>query len=234
MKIQCLLTVLLTLTGCVGTQVVGVPDGFVRHDIDAGRYKLLTLQRNTVMDAPVHIYVEGDGRAFNSRGMPTSDPTPRDDVVRRMAMRDTAPNVVYIARPCQFIMSDACGVADWTTGRFSPDVIDSVAAAVRVVGNGRPVVLIGYSGGAMVSGLVIQNAPDIDVRRWVTVAGVLNHADWTEYFGDTPLSGSLNLDKLPTVPQTHYVAEHDSVVPNELSRRWVSDVIVVPDVGHAF
>ncbi len=225
----------LVLVGCAGaSHQVLAPDGFVRLDVSAGKYTLMTLRRDTDANAPVHIYIEGDGRAFNSRGMPTGDPTPHDSPVRRWIATDTATNVVYIARPCQYVMSAACGTIDWTTGRFAPAVIDAVVHAVRDAARGRPVVLIGYSGGALVSGLVIQNAPDIDVQRWVTVAGVLNHTDWTRYFGDSPLTESVDLTALPNVPQVHYVAEDDDVVPVALSRRWVDEVAVVPDVGHSF
>ncbi len=224
----------LFLAGCAGAVAPDTPAGFVRRDIVAGDYTLMTLVRDGDVAAPMRIYIEGDGRAFNARGIPTRNPTPVDSPVRRWLVADRGVNVAYVARPCQYVMSDACDVADWTTGRFSPAVIDAVTAAVRQIANGRPVELIGYSGGAMVSGLVIQNAPDIDVVRWVTVAGVLRHADWTEYFGDSPLNASLDLARLPDVPQTHYVAEQDEVVPVALSRRWVGDVVVVPGVGHGF
>lgn len=226
--------VFLILAGCAGVHLPPMPADFLRRDVVAGKYTLLTMQRDTDAMAPVRVYIEGDGHAFNSRGIPTSNPTPKDSPVWRWAAADDGPNVVYVARPCQYIMSDACSVRDWTTGRFSPDIIEAVTAAVRDVARVRPVVLIGYSGGALVTGLVIENASDVNVQRWITVAGVLNHSDWTTYFGDSPLRHSVDLDVLPDVPQTHYVAENDDVVPVALSRKWVEDVIIVPNVGHGF
>ena len=209
---------------------------FVPVPITAGQYEIATWQKVTDKSpsTPVHIYIEGDGHAFRGNGRPSSNPTPRGDFVRRMAMRDVAPNVIYMARPCQFIMSPACTRHDWTDGRFSPAVIDAMAAAIKSVAGTRPVVLVGYSGGAMVSGLVILEHPEINVTRWITVAGVLNHSAWTEYFGDSPLTASLDMTTLPVVPQVHYVGARDKTVPPKLTGRIAraTDIIIVPNATH--
>ena len=198
------------------------PSVFIGAPINTGKYTITTYQRITDNISPIHIYVEGDGNSFDAHGHPTSNPTPRGMLMRHLAMRDPSPNVVYMARPCQYIMSNACTRSDWTIGRFSTDIIDSVATAIKDIATNRPVVLIGYSGGAMITGLVINKNPDIDVREWITIAGVLNHVEWTGYFGDVPLSSSLNLDELPRVAQRHYIARGDRVVPNKLSQKWLA------------
>lgn len=198
------------------------PSDFISVPINAGKYTIATFQRIADNISPIHIYVEGDGNSFDANGHPTSNPTPRGMLMRHLAMRDPSANVVYMARPCQYIMSNACTRSDWTIGRFSSDIVDSVAAAIKDIAANRPVVLIGYSGGAMITGLVINKNPDIDVREWITIAGVLNHAEWTECFGDVPLSSSLNLDELPRVAQRHYIARGDRVVPNKLSQKWLA------------
>ena len=198
------------------------PSDFIGAPINADKYTIATFQRIADNISPIHIYIEGDGNSFDAHGRPTSNPTPRGMLMRNLAMRDPSPNVVYMARPCQYIMSNACTRSDWTTGRFSSDIVDSVATAIKDIAANRPVVLIGYSGGAMISGLVINKNPDIYVREWITIAGVLNHAEWTEYFGDVPLSLSLNMDELPRVAQRHYIARGDRVVPNKLSQKWLA------------
>ena len=210
-------------------------DDFAFVPVHAGKFDIATYQKNTDPRAPVHVYIEGDGHAFDAYGAPTGDPTPRGTMVRDLAMRDLGPNVVYMARPCQFIMSEKCDEKYWTDGRFAPAVINSMAAAVTQIAAGRPIVLIGYSGGAMVSGLIIKRNPSLPVKKWITIAGVLNHADWTEYFGDAPLRTSLNLRRLPDVRALNYVGADDDVVPMELSQKWIGDsgkIVVVPDVGH--
>lgn len=222
----------LFLCGCVSGW--HAPADFVYRVVPAGDFDIVTWQKITDADAPIHIYIEGDGHSFDSRGVPTDNPTPRGTFLRDLAVEDDAPNVVYMARPCQFIMSDTCNQSDWTDGRFSKRVIDSMSIAVSKVAGNRPIILIGYSGGAMISGLIIENSPDLDVKKWITVAGVLNHKIWTDYFGDSPLSASLSLDELPNVPQLHYVAENDDVVPMALTYAVAkpADIVVVQDATH--
>ncbi len=220
------------LTACT-SMMIG-PYSFTYVPIQTNQFEIATWQYLSNASDPVHIYIEGDGYAFNRHGIPTNNPTPRKHLVRDMAARDDAKNVIYMARPCQYIKSPTCDVSDWTNGRFSEAVVDSMYKAVKTVVKNRPIVLIGYSGGAMISGLLIQKYPDLNIQKWITIAGVLNHKDWTEYFGDAPLTKSLNLNKLPQVSQTHYIVDGDSVVPNELSYQWVkkSDIVVIKNARH--
>lgn len=226
------LAVFICLSGC-STTLHTFSDDFIYVPVRAGEYDIVTYQKISDAHAPVRIYIEGDGNAFDATGRPTDNPTPRGDTVRRMAIRDASPNVIYMARPCQYIMSDGCNVSDWTSGRFSPRIISVMADAVRSVAPNREIVLIGYSGGALLSGLIITQNPDINISQWITVAGVLNHGDWTHYFGDTPLSDSVNMDELPRVSQLHYVASRDAVVPLHLSKQWTQNkMIIVPNTLH--
>ena len=119
------------LCGCVSGWVA--PDDFVYMPIHAGGYEIASWQKITDDSSVIHIYLEGDGHAFDGRGVPTRDPTPHGTFMRDLAMSDTAPNVVYIARPCQFIMSPTCHRTDWTTGRFSGRIVDAIG---RVVADG--------------------------------------------------------------------------------------------------
>lgn len=225
--------VVLLVSGCVGVPVVP-PDGFSAVTVPGEEYTIFTWQRLTDNKSPVHIYIEGDGHAFDAYGIPTNNPTPRDGTLRKMAFNDPSNNVVYMARPCQFILDESCNTVDWTVGRFSSKLVDVMAQAIKSVAGHRPIIMVGYSGGALISGLVIDKNPGLNVRGWVTVAGVLNHSDWTHYFDDSTLNNSLNLNTLPHLPQRHYVAEHDTVVPYELSYKWTygHDMVVVPDSSH--
>ena len=86
----------------------------------------------------------------------------------------------------------------------------------------------------LLSGLVIENYPQIPVRKWVTYAGLLNHSSWTQYKKLPPLTQSLDLATLPNVPQVHFVGEKDKVIPLELSRQWTvgKKLVIVPGVAH--
>ena len=219
--------------GACTSALVG-PYSFTYTPVQAGKFEIATWQLLTNASEPVHIYIEGDGYAFDKHGKPTRNPTPRQFLMRNLAGKDSGANVVYVGRPCQYVQNDNCDVTDWTSGRFSKDGVDSMYLAVKNVAKGRPVVLIGYSGGAMVSGLLIQRHPDLNVKKWITIAGVLNHKDWTKYFDDAPLDKSLNMTKLPDVSQVHYIARGDKVVPNKLSYKWIpkSKIVVVENAKH--
>lgn len=69
---------------------------------------LASWQKITVSAAGYKIYIEGDGYAFDVRGRATSDPTPRGTLMRELAFGDDSPNVMYLARPCQYVKSGDC------------------------------------------------------------------------------------------------------------------------------
>ena len=50
----------------------------------------------------VNIYIEGDGRAWLNKNRPSLDPTPKNSLALKLAEIDPAPNVIYLARPCQY------------------------------------------------------------------------------------------------------------------------------------
>lgn len=228
-----ILALSLLLCGCATTWVA--PADFIQQDIKSNDFEIRTYQKIIDTTQPIHIYIEGDGYAFNARGIPTHNPTPRGTFLRDLSASDLHPNVVYIARPCQYNISASCTQSDWTDGRFSQRIIDSMTQTIKTIAQEQPVILIGYSGGALLSGLIINQNPDINIKQWVTIAGVLNHSDWTKHFGDKPLIQSQDMITLPQIPQIHYVAEKDTVVPHTLSQKWTNDenLITVPNATHS-
>ncbi|MBO7042465.1 MAG: hypothetical protein J6W08_01200 [Alphaproteobacteria bacterium] len=224
----------LLLGACGGANWVA-PDDFVYMPVKTDSYEIATWQKiNNPKNKNIHIYIEGDGHSFDAYGQPTSDPTPRGTFVRDLAVADDFENVVYMARACQFIMDDNCVEADWTSGRFSKKIIDAQSSAIKQIAKDNKITLIGYSGGAMVSGLVIKQNPDLKVVKWITIAGVLNHEKWSQYHKDKPLDKSLNMEKLPKVPQTHFVGGKDENVPYALAKTWADekDIIIIKSATH--
>ncbi len=221
----------LLLYGC---QSISVPETFTYKEIQTDSYKLASWQKITDKSSPVRIYIEGDGHAFNHYGQPTANPTPRGVFLRKIAFADPNPNVVYLARPCQYVDDERCNIKDWTTGRFSQKIVDSTGQAVKVISNNRPIVLIGYSGGALLSGLVIEQNPTLPVKKWLTLAGVLNHTKWTENLNLPPLSDSVDLKKLPSISQLHFVGDKDKIVSSEMTATIVpaKDLIIIPGATH--
>lgn len=221
----------LFLSACATMQM---PSSYTYREVKTPSFTLATWVKDTNPEAPVHFYIEGDGRAFTASGFPSKDPTPNSTLMRDLAADDTAPNVAYIARPCQFVKDPVCTQKDWTTDRFSPKAVVSMGAAVKKIAKNRPVQFYAYSGGALMSGLIITHFPEIKTEYWLTLAGLLNHTSWTKYQKLDPLTGSLDLKRLPNVPQMHYVAEKDKVIPYELSRQWTDNknLVVVPGTTH--
>ena len=222
---------MFALAGCATFKA---PQEFSYIPIKQNTYTLAAWQKITDENAPIYIFVEGDGNAFNYRGLPTKDPTPKSTFLRNLAFKNTNKNIVYLARACQYIKTQNCKEEDWTIGRFSPKIVSDTARAIKQIAKDKEIILIGYSGGALLSGLIIKNYPELKIKKWITLAGVLNHKEWTEFFGDKPLTKSLNLKTLPNVPQVHYAGTKDKIVPLELSKKWTKEknLITVPKAKH--
>ncbi|MBO7332804.1 MAG: alpha/beta hydrolase [Alphaproteobacteria bacterium] len=222
--------VLLLLTGCATPN----PLKEMRFmALSANGYTLFTTYQIKQMGEPLRIYIEGDGHAFDGRGRPTSDPTPKGTFLREVVAQDKSPNVVYLGRPCQYIKSTRCQVSDWTTGRFNADAVTSVQEVILTLmkkAKSQKVTLIGYSGGAQMAMFFADKYPE-KVEEVITVAGVLHHEDWTKWHGDLPLDLSVSSPTLPNVPMRHYVGSKDRVVPVELFKNWVEDETLIEVKG---
>lgn len=208
--------------------------------VSSGNYTVASWYKITKPGEVLKVYIEGDGHAFDRRGMPTDDPTPEGLFLRKLAVDDTSANVVYMARPCQYLMGQNCSQKDWTSGRFSPQIIDSMEASVGAFmkkAKAPKLILIGYSGGGMIASQIAVRHPD-QIKKLITIAGVLDKDKWTDYHGDMPLTDSINLDvnKLRGIEQVHYVGAKDNVVPPELTYQILGkdnpNIVVVSKARH--
>lgn len=181
----------------------------------------------------LHVYVEGDGLAWESARRPSRDPTPDTPVVLHLAAADpTRGPVLYLARPCQYVRGDdarLCRPEYWTSGRLGEKAIASLNEAVDMVkarSGAARVVLVGYSGGG--GAVALMAARRDDVVFLGTVAGLLDHAAWTAYHKVSPLRTSLNaVDVAPSLrslPQRHVTGGKDSVVPSEVNEAFYTAV----------
>ncbi len=236
---KALLTSIFILSSC--TTPIVVPSSFEYKEIKTQYFTLASWQKVTT-NGDMKIYIEGDGSSFNSRGYPTSDPTPRGTFLRKKAFEDDAPNVIYLARPCQFVNDFKCKQVYWTTGRFAPEVIVSTADAIKKIAKDKNVELIGFSGGSQVAGLVSVMHPEIHVQKIVNYAPNLDHVAWTDEKNLYPLSDSLSLtnyqDKYLSFNQINYIAEEDSVIPMNVTINFLkndpSKYRIIENVGHNF
>lgn len=217
-----LFAILFLLSGC---NSIAIPPAYVYKEILTRDFTLASWQKITNPFGTYKIYIEGDGYAFNAHGRATQDPTPKGMLMRELAFGDDSPNVVYLARPCQYVKSPICSKRHWTAARFAPEVINAEYAAVKQIVGDNPVILIGFSGGAQVAGLIASAKPGLNVKKVITIAGNLDHLAWTQYHNLPPLNESMNLKsyhkQFARIPQIHYVGSNDEVMPPLLVRDFV-------------
>nr|WP_240655548.1 alpha/beta hydrolase [Paraburkholderia phosphatilytica] len=251
-----MLTALLfagALSGCATldrdahADALAEPAQLHRQLVDTGGFVLTAFARISQPGKPLRVYIEGDGVAWLSRTEPSLDPTPREAEGLALAAQDPSPNVVYLARPCQFTpmaMNPRCGIPYWTGKRFAADVIESMNDAVsRFAGQtpGQPVELVGYSGGGAVAVLIAARRTDVASIR--TVAGNLDDEFVNRLHDVSPMPESENpIDfarRVATIPQVHFSGADDDVVPPSVAQRFVNatgtrcaQAMTIPDLSH--
>lgn len=251
LAILCLCAVMLS--GCVladpneHADAVAGPAHLQRETFATRDFVLTGFVRITRPDAPLDLYIEGDGYAWVTAFEPSLDPSPRQAMGLELAAADPAPNVAYLARPCQFTPMDLdprCAVPYWTDKRYAPEVIASMNDAVdRLVARvpGQPVNLIGYSGGGAVAVLIAARRHDVATLR--TVAGNLDSEYVNRIHHVSPMPASLDpIDdarRVGAIAQIHFSGADDEVVPTRVARRFANRaghacarVDVVPDMTH--
>jgi len=199
--------------------------GFRPAEIKGGEFVLRVNYRFGKAGAPLHVYLEGDGRSWLTPSRASYNPTPRDPIGLSLAAQDDAENVLYIARPCQYVPFDKnpnCEYPYWTHKRFAPEIIKSVSAVIdrgKQMAKAGGVELIGFSGGGAVAILVAAKRRDVTGIR--TVAGNLDHEEWTNHHKIDPMKGSLNpvdvAKKVSHIPQIHYVGLLDKVIERRVA-----------------
>ncbi len=229
------LSLIFFLTSCQTTYQA--PTDFTYQEIETSFFKIASWQKITSKNAPYKIYIEGDGYAFNANGLPTTNPTPKSTFLRQIAFNDPSKNVVYLARPCQYISDEKCEKKYWTTARFSEKVISSEADAAYQTAQKNNVIFIGFSGGAQVAGLVAVLNKNINTKKIITIAGNLDHQTWTKSFNLKPLDESLSLSdykqEFLRLPQIHYVGTADTTVPLKITKDFIGSAAPIIEVQGA-
>ena len=197
--------------------------------VKAGDFTLMTYKRLNNHSDSISIYIEGDGRAWETKHGLSDDPTPSNPIALRLAAVDPADNVAYIARPGQYSLSDfpECDSKYWSGFRFAPEVINSFNRAIDILkekSGAKYVGLIGYSGGGAIAILVTARRSDVVALR--TVAGNLDPKALSGYHHVSQLDGSMNpLDfakKVARIPQRHFVGSNDQIVPPFIARLFIN------------
>jgi hypothetical protein len=234
------------LAGCSGSPEYlknrfvdkAVTAGFRMRVIETENFELFSALRwQNSVSSRVVIYIEGDGRAWLSKSIPATQPTPVESPVFAMAHQDVLGNVLYLARPCQYEAGpvDLCEIKYWTSHRYSEEIVESYVEAIASVAEQfgfREFVLVGYSGGGVIASLLASRLKGVELL--VTVAANLDHPYWTNLHGVSPLSGSLRLPEdspgIESITQHHFVGADDTVVPARVLENYLGQL---PDQGQA-
>jgi predicted esterase len=193
-----------------------------------------------------NIYIEGDGQAWEDPWTISPDPSPPDPMAFRIALADPrTDSILYIARPCQYIMDKRCEIYDWTSARFGPKVLkafDEALDQVKQKWQIKTFTLHAYSGGAIIALLLASQRSD--VRSVVTFAPLLDPKEWVRYHQYSPLLDSLHPLNVSTLlrklNQQHFIGQHDEIVPYATSQRYfdaiplshLNSVHLIPEYGH--
>lgn len=254
MTFACLIVSVGLLSGCVTSagdariraDAIAQAAGMHKREISTGMFTLVTYSRITRPDEPVTIYIEGDGAAWVNRYQPSEDPTPRRATGLLLATADRSANVVYLARPCQFVGGKhdrQCDVAYWTSKRFAPEVVASMDEAVSAIARqvpGQALRLVGYSGGGAIAVLIAARRQDVQQLR--TVAGNLDHEAVNRYHKVSPMPASRNAidvaQQVRQIPQIHYSGSRDTVIPVSIGQVFAEKAgrcaqqVIIDGAGH--
>lgn len=220
---------------------IGHGNGMESKTYQTKNFKIFTLLKNTDPKKPLRVYIEGDGRAFINKYTPSQNPTPLSFFLLNLVKEDDYPNILYIARACQFSEDDKCQEKYWTIARFSPEAVDSIAEVLQNFSK-QKIELIGYSGGGAIAKLIAQKNSNIANLR--TIAGNLDHQKFTEIHRVPALSKSapdFDLQQLAKIPQIHFVGADDKIVPEIIAKSYeeklpqknCSEIMVIKNATHS-
>ena len=247
-----ILTIALLSSGCVSklspkvrqhtADTVAQSGNLVQKKIATDDFLLTTYQRfdATADNKQMVVYIEGDGMAWISRDQLSSNPTPVQPIALKLASIDTNANVLYVARPCQYLWPqkmNRCSSKYWSNKRGSEEVISSINQAISIVKqkqNISSIRLIGYSGGGGIAALIADRRAD--VNEFVSVSGNLNYKLFTQTHNLSPMNGSIDpitvANQIGSIPQIHYVGADDKIIPKQIALSFSDKVKVINNVSH--
>lgn len=200
--------------------------GFVETTVPASRFRLLALLRQRQPADTLTIYIEGDGAPWATPWHPPPDPTPLSPLALALAAGDSAPQVAYLGRPCQYLGEGElarCDGAYWMERRFAPEVAaayDEIVTSLKTTAGARHIRLVGHSGGGILA--VLLAARRQDVGEVITVAAPLALTEWTRWHDLSPLVGedpALLVGQLPH--GVHFAGDSDRTVPPAIVEHFV-------------
>jgi pimeloyl-ACP methyl ester carboxylesterase len=223
MRSRAILLLLLLSAGCtthtLRIERLAGATGLTRSVVESGGFRSLVFMKGAPQregDA-LAVFIDGDGVPWRGGMQPSADPTTGNPIALKLLAR-TGLSAAYVTRPCYHeLLGPNCTPERWTIGRYSEDIVASMAHTVRVTvqrASAHKVLLVGYSGGGALAVLVAERLDN--VAGVITVGANLDTQAWTRHHGYVPLLGSLNpaLSKADHPwPEIHLYGARDQVVP---------------------
>lgn len=210
------------------SQDIASQNNFQRQLVKGGDFTLTTYQRITDCNLPFVFYIEGDGHLADG-SINSNNPTPVNPMLLKLATMDKRPNVVYIARPCQYTpleMNPKCINDYWLDKRMGQEVVNSINDVINTINNGQKFSLVGFSGGGGLTILIAsQNS---NVKDIITIAGNLDTKKFDKHHNNRGyLIHSLNpidyAKQVNNIPQLHLSGMDDKRVPPFIAELYVKD-----------
>ena len=220
----CALAAIVAVLACGCAHELALPPGLTDRIMEGEPFQHRVFTRSHPSAGELHVYIEGDGRAWLDRTRISRDPTPKRPLMLELMALDTAASV-YVGRPCYFGLakSPGCDRSQWTSHRYSSQVVTSLQRVIEALvaeGAYDRIVLFGHSGGGTLATLLASRVRQ--TAALVTIAPNLDVAAWAESHGYSPLTGSLDPAASKDFPthifQVHWIGSDDeSVAPSVLS-----------------
>jgi len=202
--------------------------GLQRHIIQANAFPLVYYSRpDDKKTDTLHVYIGGDGIPWQNKIFKSEDPGPYHPLVLQLMKQDRQTSI-YLGRPCYQGLAKLppCQPKYWTSSRFSHEVVDSMAAALKQLQaqyQYKKLALFGYSGGGALAVLLAHQLPRTELV--VTIAGNLDTEAWTAFHYYSPMDKSINPARQAALPvsvrQIHLQGDRDINIPPQLSARYI-------------
>jgi hypothetical protein len=220
------------------------PAWMIKRVIATDNFALTAYERMHERRAPANLYIEGDGFVPSDLSDTTTlNPTPESPTALHLASKDSAENLVYLARPCQYIGTidedSSCTADYWAGKRFAPEVLAAYNQALNEIKSRYNITefnVIGYDGGAAIAAILAAERDDVVSLR--TVAGNLDHMAYSDYHKLPYMDESLNptdyAQILANIPQHHYIGGQDTIITPTILHSYLQAVGYSSCVNYKF
>lgn len=204
------------------------------------------IPKNLKIKENLIVFIEGDGFSWVTKNQSSTNPTPFNPLLLKIAINLNKENSVYLSRPCQNTFDENfknCSKEYWTSKIYSDEIINSMNSAINKIKlkhKAENIILVGYSGGGVIS-LILASLRN-DIKEVITIASNIELEKWASYHKISKIN-SINPGKLHTlskIKQNHFVGGKDNIVPpfivneykNNFKEKNNINIITIDDFTH--